>query len=294
MRIIGVDYSGARSDRHTWISRGVLEGGQLVLESCGPISRQKLTEELMEIGDAPEFSPETPQVPGQECSQKISPNMPAVAALDFPFSVPREFAAFWRPEATTMPELWSAAAAMELGEFLDLRDRFVDRHGELKRLSDTFYPECYSPLHKANPNLVPMTFRGMQMLDQLGRIGCSIPPLTPPSGAQTLLLEAMPGAALRALGLPFKGYKKGAHAPQLRHTILDGLADKSGLRLPNLRDFYLQGLANHDGLDSLVAAVVAALWAQDPTRFRRPAAEGAEEFDPRVLLEGWLYAPSLT
>ena len=287
MRIIGVDYSGARSDRHTWISQGVLEGGQLILESCGPISRRELTEELTEVGGAQEVSLESPQASPQECS----PDMLGVAALDFPFSVPREFAAFWQPGATTMPELWSAAAAMELEEFLNLRDRFVARHGELKRLSDTFYPECYSPLHKANPNLVPMTFRGMQMLDQLGRAGCSIPPLAPPAGAQTLLLEAMPGAALRALGLPFKGYKKGAHAQQLRHIILDGLAGKSGLRLPNLGDFYYLGMANHDGLDSLVAAVVAALWAQDPTKFRRPAAEGAEEFDSRVMLEGWLYAP---
>ncbi len=287
MRIIGVDYSGARSDRHTWISRGVLEGGRLVLESCGPISRRELTEELTEVGGAQEVSLESPQASPQECS----PDMLGVAALDFPFSVPREFATFWQPAATTMSELWSAAAAMALEEFLNLRDRFVARHGELKRLSDTFYPECYSPLHKANPNLVPMTFRGMQMLDQLGRSGCSIPPLAPPAGAQTLLLEAMPGAALRALGLPFKGYKGGAHALQLRHTILDGLAVKSGLRLPNLGDFYHLGMENHDGLDSLVAAVVAALWAQDPTKFRRPAAEGAEEFDSRVMLEGWLYAP---
>ena len=284
MRIIGVDYSGARGDGNTWISRGTLEDGQLVLESCGPISRKELTEELIEVRAAPELSPESPQESSQE--------MATVAALDFPFSVPREFAAFWEPEATTMPELWSAAAAMDLEEFLELRDRFVARNGELKRLSDTLYPECYSPLHKANPNLVPMTFRGMQMLDRLGLGGCSIPPLAPPAGAQTLLLEAMPGAALRALDLPFKGYKGGVRAPQLRQTILDGLALKSGLRLPNLGDFHQLGLASHDGLDSLVAAVVAALWAQDPSRFRQPAPEGAEEFEPHVLLEGWLYAPA--
>jgi len=270
LRIFGVDYSGARGDRNTWISRGVLEDSQLALESCGPIGRRELTEVL------------------GETQQK----MPTVAALDFPFSVPREFAAFWQPEAATMPELWSAAAAMELEEFLDLRDQFVARNGELKRLSDTFYKECYSPLHKVNPNMLPMTFRGMQMLDRLGRGGCSIPPLPPPAGAQTLLLEAMPGAALRALCLPFKGYKGGRRAPQLRQEILEGLAGKSGLQLPNLEDFYQLGLANHDGLDSLVATVVAALWAQDPTRFRCPAAEGAEGYDSRVLLEGWLYAPA--
>ena len=280
LRILGVDYSGARGDRNTWLSRGVLEGGQLVLESCGPITRQELTEIL------------GTQNSSHESPRESTPDMSTVAALDFPFSVPREFAAFWRPEATTMPQLWSAAAAMELEEFLELRDRFVARHGEPKRLSDTFYPECYSPLHKVNPNMVPMTFRGMQMLDRLGRGCCSIPPLSPPPGAETLLLEAMPGAALKAMGLPYKGYKNGARAPQLRQAILDGLAVKSGLGLPNLRDFYSLGLANHDGLDSLVAAVVAALWAQDPASFRQPAPEGAEEFDLRVLLEGWLYAPA--
>ena len=271
MQIFGVDYSGAKGDRNTWLSRGVLEPGRLVLESCGPISRQELTEVL---------------------GTRNSPwSAPTIAALDFPFSVPREFAGFWQPEATTMPELWAAAAAMVLEEFLDLRDGFVALHGERKRLADSFFPECYSPLHKANPNMVPMTFRGMQMLHQLEEAGCSIPPLEPPAGAETLLLEAMPGAALKALDLPYKGYKRGSRAGELRLRILEGLADNAGLDLPNLPDFQQLGMANDDALDSLVAAVVAALWAQDPTRFLRPAAAGAEDFDPGVMLEGWLYAP---
>jgi len=265
--ILGVDFSGAKADKDTWVTQGVLADGVPTIDSCQSMRRADLAELLASL-------------PGT-----------AVAALDFPVSVPSGFAQRWLPGADTMPKLWEAAAAMESSDFMALRDDFVAEHGEPLRRGDLYFPECYSCLHKANPNMVPMTFRGMQMLDQLGRNGCSIPPLAPPAGAQTLLLEAMPGAALRALGLPFKGYKKGVHASQLRRTILEGLAEKSGLRLPNLGDFYDLGMANHDGLDSLVAAVVAALWAQDPTKFRRPAAEGAEEFDSRVMLEGWLYAP---
>ena len=35
-----------------------------------------------------------------------------------------------------MPELWDAASATELEEFLDYRNRFVAQHGEPKRLSE--------------------------------------------------------------------------------------------------------------------------------------------------------------
>ncbi|GIT69326.1 MAG: hypothetical protein Ct9H300mP27_04300 [Chloroflexota bacterium] len=61
------------------------------------------------------------------------------------------------------------ARGITLNDFLFFRDEFVKQHGEPKRFGDTLYPECYSCLHKANPNLVPMTFYGMQMLDQLNR-----------------------------------------------------------------------------------------------------------------------------
>ena len=190
MRILGVDYSGAITDRHTWLADGLLHEDELVLRGCRPVTRAELTETLADQTE------------------------PTVAALDFPFSVPRPFAHYWQPDASTMPQLWAAAAAMDLPEFMALRDRFVAGWGELKRWADTFYPECYSCLHKANPNLVPMTFRGTQMLDRLWGAGCSVPPLAAPAPARsherTVLLEAMPGAALKALRLPYKGYKKGS------------------------------------------------------------------------------------
>ena len=45
----------------------------------------------------------------------------------------------------------------------------------------------------------------------------------------------MPGAFLKAVGLPCKGYKKGRRAPELREKITGALAaDASGVRLPGL------------------------------------------------------------
>ena len=271
MRILGVDYSGAITDRHTWLADGLLHEDELVLRGCRPVTRAELTETLADQTE------------------------PTVAALDFPFSVPRPFAHYWQPDASTMPQLWAAAAAMDLPEFMALRDRFVAGWGELKRWADTFYPECYSCLHKANPNLVPMTFRGTQMLDRLWGAGCSVPPLAAPAPARsherTVLLEAMPGAALKALRLPYKGYKKGVRRQQLRQQILEGLPQRLPIQVRNLGELQDRCLQSHDCLDAVVAAVTAALWAKDPSTFRCPPTESSEDFDPVVLLEGWLYAP---
>ena len=175
MEILGVDFSGARSDKNTWVAQGRLDGQELVLESCRPVSRSQLS-----------------------CLLEALPSG-AVASLDFPFSVPLDFARFWRPEARAMPELWSAAADMNLEEFMSLRDAYVARRGETKRLCDSYHSECYSCLHKVNPNMVPMTFYGMKMLAQLWPAGCDVPPLPSQDLGKGVLLEAMPGAALKAL-----------------------------------------------------------------------------------------------
>ena len=69
--IIGVDFSGARTDRNTWITRGHLAGNDsLLLTSAQRIRRSVLYDLLLVIPT------------------------PAVAALDFPFGVPAQFAKF--------------------------------------------------------------------------------------------------------------------------------------------------------------------------------------------------------
>ena len=289
--ILGVDFSGAAPDNNTWMAQGRLSGAGLELVDCRRMARG-------EVADILEGSP-----------------VGSVAALDFPFSVPQQFARFWMPQAKSMPELWAGAAQMEFKSFMALRDSYVAAHGESKRRCDLAFPECYSCLHKANPNMVPMTFRGMQMLDRLWAWGCDVPPLDRQGAGKPVLLEAMPGAALRAMGLPYKGYKKGVRALELRRQILDGLPQRSGLAIPNLAEFKEQCLFSDDCLDAVVAAVVAALWARRPELFWRPedvasslpkmfqnkgrrqskpvdlpTYDGGSHLDMAVQ-EGWLYAP---
>ena len=282
-KIIGVDFSGAVADASTWVTQARLESDSLRLLSCQAMSRAELTGLLTSLEGG------------------------AVAALDFPFSVPQGFAEFWQPAAGAMPVLWQAAANMDYGRFLELRDRFVSGCGEPLRRGDLYFRECYSCLHKFNPNMVPMTFRGMQMLHHLWNAGCRVPPLADAGRNGPLLLESMPGAALRAYGLPYKGYKNGAHAGRLRNQVLDGLAERSGVRVANLDRYRDICLNSHDGLDSVVAAVTAALWEQRPGYFRcpdanagPPAATGRRQASPGAMtmnelqaarLEGWIYAP---
>ena len=190
-----------------------------------------------------------------------------------------------------MPELWATASLMELDEFLKLRDDFVARDGEPKRLCDTYFPESYSCLHKTNPNMVPMTFYGMRMLHQLWSAGCEVPPMPSQNSGRAELLESMPGAVLRALGLPYKGYKNGTRATVLRNQILENLSSRSAITLQNFDEFKDACLENHDCLDALVAAVAAALWVRNPQAFRLPTSYELEEREGQIFLEGWLYAP---
>ena len=267
MEILGVDFSGAKTDNHTWVAQGRLDSQVLVLESCRPVSRSQLSGLLEALPSG------------------------AVASLDFPFSVPLDFARFWRPEARAMPDLWSAAAAMTLEEFMSLRDVYVARRGEPKRLCDSYHPECFSCLHKVNPNMVPMTFYGMKMPAGLWPKGCEVPPLALQEMGRGVLLEAMPGAALKAFKLPYKGYKGGMAALNKRSQILEGLARCSGINLPNLVEFREPCLVSHDCLDAVVAAVIAALWCTNLDLFRHPEPAGHDLPNPTAALEGWLYAP---
>ncbi len=270
--IIGVDFSGARSDRNTWLIRGKLtRDGALLLDGAQPIRRAELYDLLPTL------------------------STPAVAALDFPFGVPSRFASFLSPEhlPSDMPALWRTVASMNQAEFIAARNAFVVSHGEPKRAGDgKHHPESYSPLHNVNPNMLPMTYAGIQMLHQWHQdypLRWHVPPLPSPApaGETVTFLELMPGALLKSLSMPYKGYKRGQQSTQRRTAILNGLAPKSGIPLPNLDKVRADSLANDDCLDSVVAAVGAAMWAQDCTRFRHPQPDEL----PDAILEGWIYVP---
>ncbi len=272
VKVIGVDFSGAKDDKNTtWVTQAVLQDNRLTIESCYPLSKNrkcahnKLETLLAELSDD------------------------AIAAMDFPFATPTEFAHFWQPGAVAMPDLWTAAAGMELADFIARRNDFVARYREPRRVCDP--PEASSCLHMANPNMVPMTFYGMQMLSRLwaSERNFRAPPLDDDGRTGPTLLETMPGAALNIFGLPYEKYKdnSGKEALTNRQKILCMLSSGSGVELLNLENFRDFFIFSHDALDSLVAVVVAAKWKLGDA-FRCPADEEREA----AQLEGWLYAPA--
>ena len=273
--IIGVDFSGARDDRNTWVTQGRLTSeGTLLFDGSQPARREDLFELLTTVPT------------------------PAVAALDFPFGVPAKFALALQPRRVPidMPDVWRTAAAMTPDEFGDARNDYVRRFAEPKRAGDlAYFPESFSPLHRANPNMAPMTHLGMTMLHHWHE-SCPtrwhVPPLDAPAEPTdtVTLLELMPGAFLNAIGFDrttTKGYKKAQLAIHRRDAIIKGLEAASNVPLPNLSLVRLGCRANDDCLDSVVAAVAAAAWCLDSTRFRHPTADEL----PDARLEGWIYVP---
>ncbi len=263
MRVYGVDFSGARDDKNTWLAEGSVEDGVLTLDSCRPIRRAHLTELLR---DAP---------------------TPCIAAMDFPFGLPLAFAAYWLGRATSLVDLWEIGAGGGFERFLERRDAFVEQQGEPKRACDTYYPESYSSLHRANPNMLPMTYRGIEMMAGLRDTGWAVAPMESGNRDRTAI-EVMPGATLRALGLPYKGYKKGRNALELRKRILDGLVESTRVPVAGLRELSETCMFSDDALDAVVAALTGALWVAAPDAFRLPS----DEEWSGASIEGWMCVPA--
>ena len=274
--IIGVDFSGAYPENgKTWVAQGWLsEDRTLSLDSVQPALREDLYQLVA-------------------C---IKP--PAVVAMDFPFGVPAAFAKHISTNAQSfeMPDVWRAVAARDKDAFIAGRDGFVRDQGEPRRYGDEAHrSESYSPLHNVNPNMVPMTYEGICLLHRWHQYHPQrwyVPPLDAPSelsGAVTLL-EVMPGAFLKSVGLPRvnpgKSYKSGKQAVERREEIIAGLAEKSGIALPNLDSVRMGCRADDDCLDAVVAAVCAAAWEHYRPGFHHPA-DGAELDYARR--EGWIY-----
>src|SRR5262249_38311347 len=121
--------------------------------------------------------------------------------LDFPFGLPVAFAEHLLggpfPE-----EGWGALARrlekMTPPEFLVAIQDFREAHGEPKRRTDERVDE-FSPLHRVNPDLGPMTFHGIRMIAE-ERSRYAVRPFDTARGRA--LLEVYPGGSLRRLGLP--------------------------------------------------------------------------------------------
>ena len=97
--IVGVDYSGSKSDA-PWLTAAVWSPGRIEFQSCEDIDRADLTKRLRTLPHN------------------------AIAAMDFPFGVPQEFALQLDPHASIMPHLWGFAATTEYAAFLERLQQF--------------------------------------------------------------------------------------------------------------------------------------------------------------------------
>ncbi len=262
--LIGVDFSGAQPDSATWIAMATVgDDGQLQWQIPFPIRRVDLEQLLLTV------------------------DAPAVAALDFPFGVPSDFAitqGFVRWGEGLM-DACDRMAGTDQAEFEEVARQYVSASGEPRRVSDI--PPAFSPLHVTNPNMVPMTYHGMSMLGRLlrhtrGRF--RIPPL-PANNTHGIvtLVELMPGQLLRALGDAGTGYKSGANSLRRRHEILSRLEQWTGAPLPER--IRLACRANADCLDAVVNLAGAWAWLRNPDGFPGPT-PAQMRF---VHVEGWLY-----
>ena len=151
------------------------------------------------------------------------------------------------------------------------------------------------------------------MLHSLRQAGCRVPPLDDEECNGATLLEVMPREALRAFGLPDQGFKSGENALKNRREILRELPEISNAKLINLPDFRDECMFSDDALDSIVAAVAAALWTMDESEssFKKPSkcrtvADALAKYtgsrsisrgirhlseDDTARREGWIYAP---
>ncbi|MDE2687716.1 MAG: DUF429 domain-containing protein [Chloroflexota bacterium] len=270
--VIGIDYSGAKHDRDTWVAQGELKADSTIeLWSAYPTIRRDVVSLLMQV------------------------STPAIAGIDFPFCVPTGFIKFLYGDCnlTEMSEVWKIIGSLEQEDFIARRDSFIEKIGyEPKRAGDKkYFRESFSPLHDVRPNMIPMTYYGINMLCELhdshpGR--WIVPPLQSPSdmtGNTVTLLETMPGAFLKAIGARHKGYKTTHNAIENREGIIEIIERRFDITLPSA--MRMGCLANDDCLDAMVAAVAAASWAQDATQFRHPTRDELS----LAKLEGWIYVP---
>ncbi len=259
--VAGVDFSGGKDDRNTWVAQGALtEGGRIRFDRVLPMRREDLFRFLTTV--AP----------------------PAVAAIDFPFGLPEEVIKSIHFKATDMRQVWDKISAMNLEHLMNVG-------GNLKRTSDNRFPGSLAPL---NVRIAGMTYTGMKLLYQLhadypGR--WYVPPLelAGKESDKVTLLEVMPGAVLERVGFTravAKGYKNAKNAFANRDLIIRDLSEKSQIEFDNFEEIRLGCRANDDCLDSVIALVAAALWTRSQSQFDCP-----DDNDELAKLEGWIYAP---
>ncbi len=202
--------------------------------------------------------------------------------LDFPFGLPLPFAETILGGSFPDEGWWALVRKLERlsrPDYLVALQEFRDGHGELKRLTDE-KAGAFSPLHRIDPDLGPMTYHGIRMIAE-ERSRYAVRPFESARGR--LLLEVYPGAIARRLRLGEAGHGSGRVS-----AILGGLEKLE--RLPVEIDDAQRSrcLSRRDALDAVIAARCAAMAVLSGEVEKSPEELCPGEGD-RVRKEGWIY-----
>lgn len=260
----GADFSGDMRDplEATWLAILAREGERLRVVRVEPTGRHGL-ERLLRDPDA-----------DVQRSEAIG--------LDFPFGLPIEFAEFLLGGPFPEDGWWALARRLEKmtrPEYLTALQDFRIATGEPKRLTDE-RAGGFSPLHRVNPDLGPMTFHGIRMI-AADRSRYAIRPFESAKGHR--LLEVYPGATVRAL--PLGSDARGSGRSE---AVLEAVESLERFPIEFGPAARRKCLARRDALDAVLAARAAAV-AVISGEADREAAALAPDASDRVRLEGWIY-----
>jgi len=264
----GVDFSGDMRDprESTWLSIVELRDERLRIYRLDPTGRHGLQNYLRD--------PDSTMM-----------NVEAIG-LDFPFGLPIDFA--HKLMGGDFPEegWWALAKRMEKlsrPEYLTAVQEFRDETGESKRHTDET-AEAFSPLHRVNPDLGPLTYHGIRMIAE-DRSRYAVKPFESAQGK--LLLEVYPDGFVRQLALPSTATPDG-QGREHRRNILNALGRLDYLPI-DLDDRVVKHcLSRRDALDAVIAARMAAVAVLTGEVERTPE-ELAPDAADRVRHEGWIY-----
>jgi len=203
--------------------------------------------------------------------------------LDFPFGLPLAFAESLLGGPFPEEGWWALARRLERmsrPEYLIALQEFRDVHGEIKRLTDET-AKAFSPLHRVNPDLGPMTYHGIRLIAE-ERSRYAVRPFESAKGR--LLLEVYPGGALRRL----QGSESAPGAEERNSAFLSLLGRAEQLPVDLEEPLRRKCLERRDALDAVLAARCAALAVLGGETARSPEELAPGEAE-RVRREGWIY-----
>ena len=269
----------------------------------------------------------TTQQPHPQSQQPIhTPTpYPTIIGLDFPFAYPLPFTNFFTSQFANAKRSdfsnWLTATRLIASTpFSQIENARTAFNAEPRTLCGNLTdPKAQSPLHRINPGMLKMTWRGLQILTELkDSLGFSIAPfelnlgITPkptkenpsdpapsapaPSAPTPIALEIYPAAALKAFNLSHQKYKgRTPEARALRSQLLDALqklhtVKPTPTRLPMLQmgpEATKAALLDDNAFDALVAAYATATVILNLDTVRHPTAADHDI----VSREGWIYVP---